>query len=156
MGRKKVPKQEYDDIRGDTDNGGWWVDYVEAQQHTVGNEKWWTKEGINGKVVHLRQHEYCGPDNKPIWMYNNYDMYLGGWIKDNGRILEHGFGAIYNHNPIKFRGMIYVGFWNRGSCDGMGKIFWLEESSTWKQNSFAGSAIKEKVGKKRSTIYLHW
>lgn len=53
--------------RGQNGMGGWWIDLKEAQNTTVGKEKWWLIEGLAGKVVPLRQHDSAGPSEKPIW-----------------------------------------------------------------------------------------
>jgi hypothetical protein len=53
--------------------------------------------------------------------------------------------------------MVYIGEWEKGYIHGMGKMFWLESSVSWKSNRLWGSPLKQHEGAKlisRPLTYL--
>lgn len=65
-----------------------------------------------------------GRGDKPFWLFENGDMYLGEWRKRPGGVLvEHGSGITYNNRPKKYKGMVFIGDWQNGHCKGSGKSF---------------------------------
>ena len=69
---------------------GWWIGLDEARKLSKYQEgaEWW-KAALDGCTVEVKQHVIDGPEDAPIWMYNNFDMYLGKWKSG----LESGFGV---------------------------------------------------------------
>jgi hypothetical protein len=121
---------------------GWWIGLDEARKLSKYQEgaEWW-KAALDGCTVEVKQHVIDGPEDAPIWMYNNFDMYLGKWKSG----LESGFGVTYNHNPDKYRGLVCVGSHKHGYVHGLANSGWLTVAKTWKNNTFPGSSIKEDV-----------
>ena len=64
--------------RGDNALKGWWIGLDEAQERGQG-EKWWKHSGIGGETIQVRQYDENGPNDRPIWLFENGDMYLGEW-----------------------------------------------------------------------------
>ena len=56
--------------------------------------------------------------------------------------IEDGFGAMYSFDQNSW-GPVYIGEWKDGLFCGMGTLFWLESSITWKTNSCPTSPITE-------------
>jgi hypothetical protein len=151
--------EPYNGKRGLDGTYGWWISCEEARDRSIGNEEWWKEEGIGGRTVTLKQYaQHPAPADKPIWLYNNGDMYLGEWaVGRTNFFLENGFGATYNNNPGKCKGKIYIGEWKSGECHGSGKSLWLKSSNTWINNKFPASEIKQKEGEKnvsRPYVYI--
>lgn len=126
-------------IRGLQGGKGHWITPKEAQKHTVGNEAFWEYNGAEGKVVPLTQHE------RPIWMYENGDMYLGDWKwhHESGRFVEDGFGITYVGGSTARCGMIHVGYLHFGVFHGLGKETWLSSSLAWRENKSPSSCIEQ-------------
>lgn len=108
----------------------------EAEEDAQGS-KWWLAT-LRGKRVPLPEN-----NGKPIWKYENGDLYLGGWksTRTSRHPLEDGFGINYNRFPYKSRGLVYIGQWKDGTCHGKGRSSWIEESKTWTSNHFPASPI---------------
>ena len=89
-----------DGKRGVAGMGGWWIDPAEALKYHARQEQWW------GPAAVPAQSDSTGPPEKPVWLFENGNMYLGSWItlrtthKDNrpSIILEDGFGITYHHD----------------------------------------------------------
>lgn len=148
---------KYDGLRGLKKSGGRWISPVAAVQGI--SCEWWTEQAgaiVHGKSVELRQYDTYDDndlvedhDKKPIWEYGNGDMYLGNWEMDF-RLkvpVEQGFGVLFNFNPEKLYGLIYIGNWIGGLPHGVGKSYWLETSNTWVKNHYPGSEIVLKKSK---------
>jgi hypothetical protein len=140
---------KFDGKRGQHGMGGWWVDLDEAQKDALGN-KWWLSQ-IDGRSVPLPLND------KPIWKYENGDMYLGEWKKKGATInrllpLEEGFGINYNQFPRKCKGLVYIGQWKGGTCHGKGRSLWVESSATWKKNLYPASPIKQMIDGKQQSV----
>jgi len=121
---------------------GWWIGLDEARELSKCQEgaEWW-KAALDGRTVEVRQYVEDGPEDAPIWMYHNFDMYLGQWKSG----LECGFGVTYNHNPHKYRGLVCVGSHKDGYVHGLANSGWSTASKTWKSNFFPGSPIRERI-----------
>ena len=84
------------------------------------------------------QYDKTGPKNKPVWWYDNGDMYLGQWKMKgpNGHPVEDGIGVTCNHWE-DYRGEVYAGQWKDGLYHGQGELFWLESCDIlWRRNRF--------------------
>lgn len=144
--------QPFDDKRGPCGTLGWWISLEEAQERSCGNEKWWTIPAADGRVVPVRQYDTNlgtgGPLDKPVWLYNQRDMYLGEWedfestfVPGDLYPMEHGFGIAFRGAPDPERGLIFIGEWVKGFCCGSnGKATWLTRScDTWRRDHWPGS-----------------
>ena len=129
--KRPVNNRRYDGLRGDRGFGGRWITLNEAKAYSVDSAtEWWNHPRIRPT------HE------KPIWEYQNSDMYMGQWNENCDIPLEDGFGITYNHYPIPTsQGLIHVGHWKNGCLDGSGESFWLSSCKIWKSNHCPGSAI---------------
>lgn len=97
-----------------------------AQKHSVGKEKWYSeKPNYKGIEVPLKQTINHAPVDKPVWFFENGDMYSGQWKEKGpkGHAVEHGFGISSNNYPDKYKGMVYIGEWKNGTLDGEGESF---------------------------------
>jgi hypothetical protein len=152
--RKQIEKSKlnpHDDCyRGYNGLGGWWISFKEAKEKCCGNEEWWTNKGYQNLEIIPQYYARTNPSAEPVWCYANGDMYLGQWAYSSalGRYAEQGVGIIYNHHPKRFRGMMYIGEWEKGYIHGVGKMFWLESSASWKSNRLWGSPLKQHEGAK--------
>ena len=128
---KNNSNRRYDGLRGERGFGGRWITLDEAKAYSVGSAtEWWNHPRIRPT------HE------KPIWEYQNSDMYMGQWNENCEIPLEDGFGITYNQYPIPTsQGLIHVGHWKQGCLDGSGESFWLSSCKIWKANHCPGSAI---------------
>ena len=152
----KKPALPFHDYRGYQQMGGWWISLEEAKANGMG-EEWWTEiEQPGSKPVVIPQWAMVQPNKKssyakkkespgkqhkkyktpkPIWWYENGNMYLGPWTTirngKGGRVshLENGMGV-----TLKANGNCCVGEYRNGFVDGWGRSFWLENSLAWKQN----------------------
>ena len=115
----------------------------------AGNVRWWTCQDHHGRSVDLEALEGTFPKGKPIFLWENQDMYVGEWTTlDDGTIDRHGFGCY-----ISF-GEVYVGDWDEGVMDGQGKLFWLPNVEVWQFDILPGSPIDDlKTGKDIPFIY---
>lgn len=138
--------------RGDNALKGWWIGLDEAKERGQG-EKWWKNSGIRGETIPARQHDASGPKDRPIWLFENGDMYLGEWTmrkkprvetrsnkKFKAHPVEQGRGITYNFSP---RGKVFIGDFQNGLITGSGKSFWLKSCSIWKRNKFSQSEINQ-------------
>lgn len=149
----EVPTRRQDGHRGQAGLGGWWVSLQEAQERSVGNEKWWLSIGKDDKAIDPASaplFKNASPtSSKPVWMYENGDMYLGDWEEttagdsDEEYLMEQGYGITYNNYPAKLQGYVYIGEWQHGAAHGEGVSFWLPSSHTWKKNHFGPSPIQK-------------
>ncbi|CAB9505618.1 expressed unknown protein [Seminavis robusta] len=161
-GRRKNNKEDdvepYHDQRGEEGLGGYWLSLKEAQERCVGKEPWWACPSQEGRRVEPKQHtSRNSPAGKPVWLYDNGDMYLGEWDEQSFEFpLEDGFGVYYNSQPRKFKGLIYIGGWKEGHCHGRGETFWLKSSYTWKTNHFPNSPIKREGGIGTGIPFCYW
>lgn len=151
----ELPERREDGRRGQSGLLGWWISLDEAKAGSVGREEWWTYPDKNGFVVNpLVEHYTSGsplPTSKPVWMYENGDMYVGNWErKSQDYPLEEGFGITYNNYPDKCQGNVYIGEWERGTMHGEGVSFWLPSSQTWTSNRLGASPIKWDANTNRS------
>jgi hypothetical protein len=141
------PLQKFDDRRGRAGLGGWWISLDEARRRSIGHENWWTQQDRSGRRVPVQQYDVKGPKSRPVWLFENGDMYLGEWIGrgTNGLAhpVEHGLGVTYNNFPIKKKGLIYLGGWKEGLEHGVGYSFWLKSSVAWSNNKLAASEIQD-------------
>ena len=158
MAKKKQKEKSslpiFGNKRGSAGIGGWWISFEEAKAKCCGNEEWWTHKGYQGLEItpqYYAQNPHAqNPPDKPVWDYENGDMYLGEWEFSSalGRYAEQGVGITYNHHSERFRGMVYIGEWEKGHPKGMGKMFWLESSVSWKSNYLWHSPIRQHEGAK--------
>jgi hypothetical protein len=159
MPKKKSKLASHDDHRGYNGIGGWWISFKEAKEKCCGKEEWWKHQGYNGFEI-APAHYSLNPADKPVWLFENGDMYLGQWkysIHHHGWPVEHGLGVTYNNYPNKCKGLVCIGEWENGQIHGMAKSFWLESSPSWKKNEFPASPIRQKAGNKtisRPFIYI--
>jgi hypothetical protein len=149
MPKKKSKLVPYDDHRGYNGIGGWWISFKEAKEKCCGKEEWWKHQGYKGLEI-TPAHYPVSPADKPVWLFENGDMYLGQWkySRQHRWPVEHGLGITYNNYPIKYKGLVCIGKWGKGHIHGMAKSFWLESSPTWRKNEFPASAIRQKEGNK--------
>ena len=93
MPSKKSKKEviEYDGRRGDCGSNGMWYSLAEATFHSAGSVEWW-----RSKLIDPVQHAN-GPKDRPVWMFERGDMYLGEWKEDGpkGYPVEHGYGITH-------------------------------------------------------------
>jgi hypothetical protein len=155
MPKNKSKLDPHDDHRGYNGLGGWWISFKEAKERCCGNEAWWTHKGYQG--LEITPAHYAA--DKPVWLFENGDMYLGQWrhSRQHGWPVEHGLGITYNNYPVKCRGLVCIGEWRKGHIHGMAKSFWLESSRTWRKNEFPASAVRQEEGNKtisRPFIYV--
>ena len=158
--KDEVPDRRKDGRRGPAGLGGWWVSLQEAQELSVGNEKWWLSVGKGGAVIDpakATSFKNASPSrSKPVWMYENGDMYIGDWketTSDDSNeeyMMEHGYGITYNNYPANFRGYVYIGEWQRGTMNGEGVSLWLPSSDAWKKNRSGPSPIQKDANKSRA------
>ena len=135
----------YRGLRGDK---GKWISFAQAKKLTCGDgEEWWKSPIIDDKKTLA----------KPVWRYDNGDMYRGDWKYNPtfDRYLEDGKGAMYNHSPANLQGLVYIGEFNVGFCNGKGESGWLPSCKTWKNDHFVGSNVKilDNQGKPLPFIY---
>lgn len=136
-----------DDKRGFAELDGCWIDAKEAKErsrqheHHQGDE-WWTLLDLSGQKVDVKQYVKGAPRDKPFWLFENKDMYLGEWSKDKK---EEGIGITYNNKP---KGLICIAQWKGGLLNGKGKSSWLQESKIWLENRQPNSPIFEKDGRR--------
>jgi hypothetical protein len=123
-----------------------WITLEEARQRSDGKVEWWKFEGLNGEIVQEKQHDPDGPDDRPVLLYDNGDMYLGGWKKlPLATIYKcHGFGVHFHAD-----GCVIVGHCEDGKLSGPGKNMWLPSSRLWHNNSYSKSVIKASPGNKQ-------
>ena len=149
MPKKKSKLAPHDDHRGHNGIGGWWISFKEAKEKCCGKEEWWKHQGYQGLEI-TPAHFPLKPADKPVWLFENGDMYLGQWkySRQHRWPVEHGLGITYNNYPSKCKGLVCIGEWRKGLVHGMAKSFWLESSRTWRNNEFPASAIHQKEGNK--------
>ncbi|CAB9505299.1 expressed unknown protein [Seminavis robusta] len=142
-GRRKTT-EPFHGHRGLEGEGGWWITLAEAEQRA--KERWWLLPNLQGRQVPTQQYSTCkdAPANRPIWMFHNGDMYLGEW--DEQTKMENGFGITFYFSPIKYKGLIHIGYRKKGFCHGKGDAFWLESAPSWRKNYFPASPIKRPSG----------
>ena len=141
--------------RGTISMKGWWISLEEAKEISIGGETWWTKPGYKGRVVEVRQYVHRAPPDRPIWLFENGDMYLGPWktSETTGKIVECGYGSTYFYyyfDGVHYPGAVYTGEKREGLCDGMGRLWWIDSSPTWINNFFPGSPLQEWVANEDS------
>ena len=149
MPKKKLKVIPHDDHRGYNGIGGWWISFKEAKEKCCGKEEWWKHQGYQGLEI-TPAHCPQNPADKPVWLFENGDMYLGQWkySRQHRWPVEHGLGITYNNYPMKCKGLVCIGEWRKGHIHGMAKSFWLVSSRTWRKNEFPASAIHQKEGNK--------
>jgi hypothetical protein len=119
----------------------------------VGNVRWWECSDHHGRRVEIEslQADPQGiPDlSKPIFLWENQDMYVGEWKRlDDGTIERHGFGCYIS------LGEVYVGDLDEGCFDGQGTLFWLPNVEVWELEILPDSPIDDlKTGKDIPFIY---
>lgn len=140
---------------------GRWISPDNAIEFTVGREVFWCYTGLNGERVPLRQYDSSSdaPIDKPIWMYENGNMYLGEWTVDEklGRPVEHGFGISYINGIREYRGVLQIGHLKNGYFHGHGMQTWLLSSDIWMRNELEGTGITQLEGDRlvsRPFIYV--
>lgn len=72
---------KFEGNRGDNAIKGRWIGLAEAQERAQG-EKWWKHSGIGGEKIQVQQSNSAdenGPNERPIWLFENGDMYLDEW-----------------------------------------------------------------------------
>ena len=124
-----MPRNKFDGHHGVNALGGWWITLEEATKRANG-EEWWKNAGIHGFTIPVQQYDRSGPNEKPIWLFQNGDMYLGQWKMQKWPV-EDGYGITYN-GPIK-----------EGFISGAGKSFWLQSSAMWQTNRLSCSKIQQ-------------
>ena len=150
--KRKTPDIAHDRHENDSSDGlrgrdggiGWWISLEEAQERSIGNEKWFEKNNFRGKQVPSIQHVRDAPEDKPVWLFQDGDMYLGEWRSmgpDAGFSVEHGFGIAYTNYPLNHQGLVCIGGWNHGIRHGQGEEFWMESSIVWTENHHDDSPI---------------
>lgn len=122
-----------------------WISLEDARELTYGQIEWWRIKGPKGQILNTRQQNPGGPSDRPVRLYRDGSMYLGGW--QNGR--WHGFG-------IQYRADGYVRIWNfdQGLFFGSGMLLWLPTAPCWIRNEWPDSVIKSKSGKGYPFIYI--
>lgn len=114
--------------------GGKWIDLKTARTK-AGGVNWWNHENREGKTVPVQQHDPKGPPDKPVWYFENGDMYLGEWLTEpTSHRKENGFGITYTHYPKCWKGLIYIGEFMDGLAHGKGETNWLRNSPSWSSN----------------------
>mmetsp|Transcript_20251 Transcript_20251/g.21698 ORF Transcript_20251/g.21698 Transcript_20251/m.21698 type:complete len:391 (-) Transcript_20251:149-1321(-) len=147
-------KKKYDGNRVQSGSGGNWLSLEEAVEYSIPKEKWWEEtDPTDSESIRSIQHDPKSPNGKPVWRFENGDMYLGQWGPTiGGCLVEHGRGITYNHWPPGMRGLICNGEFRGGLITGKAESFWLEDSKNWKNNRFSKSVIRDgdlkKHGKK--------
>lgn len=150
-----------------------WISLAEAQERSVGNEKWWTKEAgvttmdidVSEVLTAIQKMEGIEPalpipvdsspgdsdEEKPVWVYDDGNMYLGFWkICDRTTDkIRHGKGIYYGHEPVSMMGSVYVSTWKDDKPVGKVEFFWLESSNVWKNNTDDSSEIANTNGRGR-------
>jgi hypothetical protein len=125
--------------RGEVGMKGHWVSLEEAKEFANDTE-WWAVM-LDGRSVPIPLNT-----DKPIWKYQNGQMFLGSWKDTATCPVEHGFGVCHCGDPEKIKGLVYIGGRKNGTYHGRGKTFWLRSSKTWRADFFAGSPIRQKIG----------
>jgi len=149
MPKKKSKIDPVDDHRGCNGIGGWWISFKDAKEKCCGKEEWWKHQGYEGLEItpaHYPARNPVNPADRPVWLFENGDMYLGQWKYSTQHEcpVEHGLGITYNNYPTKCKGLVCIGEWRKGHVHGMANSFWLESSPTWRNNLFPASAIRQK------------
>mmetsp|Transcript_19936 Transcript_19936/g.35057 ORF Transcript_19936/g.35057 Transcript_19936/m.35057 type:complete len:416 (+) Transcript_19936:181-1428(+) len=145
--RKK--KEHFDGRRGPIGALGRWISLKEATE-LAGGDEWWKQVDCEGRTVFPHQYDPSGPKNKPVWLFDHGDMYLGEWKvnkRSNNKSLFHGFGIIYNKVPKNIEGLVYIGGFKDGLCHGKGKGCWSETCEVWRSNVLKYSVINQKINK---------
>ena len=119
---------------------GTWIT-LQAAKDYAGGVEWWNHVSCDGYTIPPTQCDESGPKEKPVWYFENGDMYLGGWTKENGHRKETGYGITFIKNPPEYEGMVYMGEFKDGLAHGKGESFWLENAPAWIQNEHPPSPI---------------
>jgi MORN repeat len=130
---------------------GTWIS-LETAKAQAGGIEWWNNVSRDGCTIDPRQHDVMGPESKPVWFFENGDMYLGECTKKNNHRVKNGFGINYTAFPAEYEGMVYMGEFKNGLAHGKGESFWLADSAIWTKNQHPSSPI-EQTGERRPYMY---
>ena len=143
-----MPDYEHRGVNG---MKGEWVSLETAREDSEGGEAWWELAELKGQSVAAIQHDPTGPSDRPIFRWENGDMYLGPWKPANKRHkwpLEEGFGVAYFNYPDEHQGRVDIcKNIKHGYLNGPGKSFWLASAPAWKANKLRGSAVRTTVNR---------
>lgn len=109
-----------------------WISLEESQARVAGRLQWWRLESVDGECVDTHQQHALGPKDRPVRVYSNRSMYLGGW-KDGA---WHGLGILCGKN-----GQVTIGVSENNSFTGICKQVWLPQSRVWTKNIDTKSPI---------------
>ena len=62
-----------------------WISLDEARNRVAGKVEWWKAKGPKGEVVPIKPNDDKGPAELPVRLWENGDMYLGGWKESRFR-----------------------------------------------------------------------
>ena len=117
-----------------------WISLDEARNRVAGKVEWWKAKGPKGEVVPIKPNDKKGPAELPVRLWENGDMYLGGWkesrFRGQGNTL-HGLGVYLSHDEV-----LTVGTWDRGNKVGLFKESRLPTSACWVANETSLSVLK--------------
>jgi hypothetical protein len=119
-----------------------WISLEEARERVPGKVEWWHCRGPQGEVVEVKQYDKKGPSDRPVRLWENGEMFIGGYKESrfigHGSTL-HGLGVYYCVDE-----RVIVGHWNRGNKVGLFKQSWLPSGACWMVNETSSSEIKKK------------
>ena len=150
MAQPSVPLQ-HDERRGFNGIKGRWIGIAEAKEYArqprcESGVEWWKMLELDGAPIQFRQYDTMGPRDKPFWLFENNDIYLGEWkfSTEKQRYLEHGRGIMYNNHPAaRARGLVCCSELRDGWLNGRGKSTWIPTCKIWKDNYLPGSVIRK-------------
>jgi hypothetical protein len=117
-----------------------WITLEEARANAQSNIAWWKCEDPNGQHVKETQYDPKGPIDKPVYLYEHGDMYLGEWEKYGNKSRPAGFGVYLSQGEC-----VFVGLWRKGKLNGSCKMLWMPSSPLWTENRDWESPIKVKT-----------
>ena len=136
---------EHLEDRGIYGEQGKWISLDLAKRLSVGEEAWWEIAELDGEKIPITQHDPQGPADKPIFLWESGDMYLGSWKTASGQEnpVEDGLGVLYNNSPQERKGRVSIcKAFKKGQMNGKAKVFWLDNAPAWKRNWLPGSPIR--------------
>jgi hypothetical protein len=125
---------------------GTWITLQEARDRSHGRIEWWKCKGTKGEVAVEEQQDPLGPPrDRPVRLYQNGTMYLGGWEEGEW----HGFGVQYRED-----GEVQAWNFDKGRFYGPGMLLWLPTSPCWVENQCSRSAIQSTDGQGLPFVYI--
>jgi hypothetical protein len=142
---ERLYKRRFDGYRGRGEFPGWWISLEESEK--ICGEAWWTLPPC--RKVEPIQYDARGPNDRPIWLWERGDMYLGRWTFVKNCHLYSGLSLSCSRD-----GKVTVANWQEAIMQGPGEFFWLESSIVWEKNWLYCSPIK--TGVKTQTVDNNW